>query len=134
MATDRDFITYVIGQMQNAGDITYRKMFGEYAVYCDGKVVALVCDNRLFVKPTKNGRAFAGDIPEEPAYPGAKPSLVIEDRLDDREWLEELIRITSRELPDPTPTKKKAAKKTSAKKASGERIAKKVARKKGARK
>lgn len=45
MASDLDFVEFVVDQMENAGVITYRKMFGEYALYCEGKVVALVCDN-----------------------------------------------------------------------------------------
>lgn len=107
MATDADFITYLVEQMEAAGPITYKKMFGEYAVYCQGKVVALVCDNQLFVKPTENGRAFIGEPVEAPAYPGAKMSFLIEDRLDDREWLSELIRLTERELPASKPKKAK---------------------------
>ncbi|MEW6517627.1 MAG: TfoX/Sxy family protein [candidate division FCPU426 bacterium] len=100
---------YVADQMGSAGRVTYRKMFGEYAVYLEGKVVALVCDNRLFVKPTPGGRRFAGPIAEGAPYPGAKPYLLIEDRLDDREWLGELIRLTAAELPA---TKKPGSKPT----------------------
>ena len=85
--------------MENAGTITYKKMFGEYALYSDGKVVALVCDNQLFVKPTEGGRSFIGDVVEAPPYPGAKMSFLIEDKIDDREWISELIRITAKELP-----------------------------------
>ena len=94
-------------QMAGAGKIAYKKMFGEYAVYCGGKVVALVCDNQLFVKPTAAGRAFIGAPVEAPAYPGAKNSFLIEDAFEDREWISELIRITARELPAPKPKKSK---------------------------
>jgi len=52
VASDEEFVDYVVEQMAGAGAISRRKMFGEYAVYCDGKVVALVCDNEVFVKPT----------------------------------------------------------------------------------
>ena len=107
MATDRDFMEFLADQMAEAGEITYRKMFGEYAVYCGGKVVALVCDNRLFVKPTAAGRAFIGAPVEAPAYPGAKNSFLIEDAFEDREWISELIRITARDLPAPKPKKSK---------------------------
>jgi TfoX/Sxy family transcriptional regulator of competence genes len=112
MATDKSFIEFIAEQIENAGTITYRKMFGEYALYCNGKVVALVCDNRLFVKPTDSGRSFIEDIVEAPPYPGAKNSFVIEDKLEDREWISELIRITYKELPLPKPKKKKTAKKS----------------------
>ncbi len=107
MASNKDFVEFIIDQIKDAGAITYRKMFGEYAIYSDGKVVALVCDSRLFVKPTEGGRSFIGNVMEAPAYPGAKPSFLIEDQLEDREWLGELIRITAGELPAPKPKKRR---------------------------
>jgi TfoX/Sxy family transcriptional regulator of competence genes len=107
MASDTSFVEYVADQVHDAGAIRYRKMFGEYALYCDEKVVALICDNRLFVKPTAAGREYIGDVVEAPAYPGAKPAFLIEDRIDDREWLSELIRITFNELPVAKPKRKK---------------------------
>jgi TfoX/Sxy family transcriptional regulator of competence genes len=110
MASDPDFVEYVCDQMSGAGTITYRKMFGEYAVYCEGKVVALICDNQLFVKPTEAGHAVIGKPVEAPPYPGAKAHFLIEERLDDREWLAHLIRVTDAELPVPKPKKPKAAK------------------------
>jgi TfoX/Sxy family transcriptional regulator of competence genes len=110
MSSDKDFIDFIVDQIENPGTITYKKMFGEYAIYSDGKVVALVCDNQLFVKPTDGGKSFIGNVVEAPAYPGAKLSFLIEDKLEDREWLSELIRITARELPEPKPKKIKALK------------------------
>ena len=110
MASDLQFVEYACEQMRGAGAITVRKMFGEYAVYCEGKVVALICDNQLFVKPTVAGRAYAGKVSEAPPYPGAKPFLLIDEKLDDRPWLTALIAATERELPMPAPKKPKAAK------------------------
>ncbi len=110
MASDREFVEYVCDQLGGAGRIAYRKMFGEAAVYCEGKVVALVCDNQLFVKPTPGGRAIIGRVVEGLPYPGAKPWFLIEDRLDDREFLARLIRVTHAELPLPKPKKPKARK------------------------
>ena len=101
MPTDAEFMQFVADQMRGAGAITYRKMFGEYALYCDGKVVALVCDNQVFVKPTEAGRRHAGDVELAPPYPGARQHLHVSERLDDPEWVRELIRITARELPLP---------------------------------
>ena len=106
MASDLDFVKFVVDQMENAGAIAYRKMFGEYALYCEGKVVALVCDNQLFVKPTKAGKSFIGDIVEAPPYPGARPSFLIEEQLEDKDWIGSLIRLTENELPEPKPKKK----------------------------
>ena len=107
MASDLEFMEFLADQMAGAGEISYRKMFGEYAVYLDGKVVALVCDNQLFVKPTAAGRAFIGAPVEAPAYPGAKNSFLLADAFEDREWISELIRITARDLPAPKPKKPK---------------------------
>ena len=101
MASDKSFVEFIVDQIENAGLITYKKMFGEYALYCDGKVVALISDNRLFVKPTEGGRAFIGNVVEAPAYPRAKLSFLIDDRFEDREWIGNLIRITYKELPEP---------------------------------
>lgn len=100
MASDLSFVEYACDQMRGAGTIRFRKMFGEFALYCDDKVVALICDDQLFIKPTDGGRAFLGDTIEAPPYVGAKPYFLI-DSLDDREWLSELARLTARELPPP---------------------------------
>ena len=107
MASDKNFVEYVVDQIEKAGEITYRHMFGEYGIYSDGKIFGLICDNKLFIKPTQSGRAFIKNVVEAPPYPGAKPSFLIEDNLDNREWLSELVRITVKELPTPKPKKKK---------------------------
>jgi TfoX/Sxy family transcriptional regulator of competence genes len=90
-------------------------MFGEYALYANGKVVALICDNQLFVKPTEAGRSFIEDLVEAPPYPGAKPAFLIEDRLEDRAWLTELIVRTEQALPKPMPKRKQKRKPVSKK-------------------
>jgi TfoX/Sxy family transcriptional regulator of competence genes len=105
MASNQNFVDYVVGQIQNAGEITAKKMFGEYALYSDRKMVALICDNKLFVKPTIAGRAFIGKVVEAPPYEGAKPSFLIEEKVEDTAWLSELIRISAKELPAPKPKK-----------------------------
>ncbi len=111
MASDEAFVEFVVDQMSDAGRIASRKMFGEYAIYCDGKVVALVCDNQLFVKPTKKGKDYIGDVVEAPPYPGAKQYFLVEDRFEDREWISGLIRITAQEVPD-SQTKKSKPRRT----------------------
>lgn len=100
MASSREFVDYIMGQIAKAGSVTCKKMFGEYGVYIDNKIVALVCDNNLYVKPTDGGRSFIGDVREAAPYPGAKPYYLIDDRIEDHEWISELIRITARELPE----------------------------------
>ena len=112
MASNQEFVDFVLDQIENAGEITAKKMFGEYGVYSDGKLFGLICDDKLFIKPTNSGRAFIGDVVEAPPYEGAKPSFLIEDKIEDREWLSELIRISVKELPMPKPKKKKKKKKS----------------------
>lgn len=107
MASDKNFIDFILDQIQNAGEITAKKMFGEYAIYSDRKLFGLICDNKLFIKPTKGGRNFIGNVVEAPPYTGAKPSFLIEDEVDDSEWLSELVRISVAELPESKPKKKK---------------------------
>ena len=101
MASSQEFVEFVIGQFEDDCGVTSRKMFGEYGLFSRGKMFAMVCDDRLLFKPTEAGRAFVGQVVEEPPYPGAKPCFLVEDRLEDREWLSELARITTRELPLP---------------------------------
>ena len=107
MASDQKFVDFILEQLENVGNLTAKKMFGEYGIYADEKIFALICDNKLFIKPTEAGRTFIGDVVEAPPYPGAKPSFLIEDKIEDREWLSELVRVTVKELPVPKPKKKK---------------------------
>ena len=113
MASDLSFVEFIAEQIENTGHIKYKKMFGEFAIYVNSKIVALVCDNQLFIKPTEGGKSFIGDVVEAPPYPGAKLSFLIEDKIEDREWISDLIRTTEKELPEPKPKKKKNKKKES---------------------
>ncbi|WP_420146002.1 TfoX/Sxy family protein [Sphingobium sp.] len=100
MASDRKTVDFLVDQMAGGGTVSARAMFGEFGIYCDRKMIALICDDHLFVKPTVEGRAFAVGAEEAPPYPGAKPCLLVDaEKWDDREWLAEIVRITSRELP-----------------------------------
>ena len=111
MSTDKSFIDFITDQLENAGVISSRKMFGEYALYCNGKVIALVCDNKLYMKPTEAGRTYIGNPVEAPPYPGAKMYFLIEEEIEDRDWLSTLVRITEDELPVPKPKKPGKSKK-----------------------
>jgi TfoX/Sxy family transcriptional regulator of competence genes len=110
MSSDKSYVDFVIDQIDNAGEITFIHMFGEYGIYSNRKIFALVCDNKLFIKPTNAGRDFIQDVVEAPPYPGAKLYFLIEEKLEDREWISELVRITVSELPEPKPKKKKSKK------------------------
>jgi DNA transformation protein and related proteins len=106
VASSAEFVAFVVDQVEPAGSVTSRKMFGEYALYARGRVVALVCDDRLFLKPTPGGRRLLGTPVEAPPYPGGKPWFVLDEVLDDPAALEELFRITSLEVPEPAPKRK----------------------------
>ena len=107
MASDPNFVDFVLKQIKNAGEITAKKMFGEYGIYSDEKIFGLICDNKLFIKPTNSGRNFIGNVVEAPPYEGAKPSFLIEDKIENSEWLSELVKISVKELPPPKLKKKK---------------------------
>ena len=107
MGSRAETIAHLLDALE-ALPLSARKMFGEYALYVGDKVVALVCDDTIFVKITEEGRTFVGDAYEEGcAYPGAKPSMRIDgDMIEDRVWLSELVRITEAALPPPKPKRK----------------------------
>ncbi|MCB0429595.1 MAG: TfoX/Sxy family protein [Flavobacteriales bacterium] len=110
MASDPTFVDFITDQINHPAGVTAKKMFGDYGIYAGNKIFGLICDNLLFIKPTEAGRKFIGKPVEAPAYPGAKNSFLIKDKLEDREWLSELTRLTVAELPEPKPKKKKAGK------------------------
>ncbi len=107
MASDQGFVDFIVEQMDSAGEITYKKMFGEYGLYCNGIIMALICNDQLFIKPTDAGRAFIIDAVEAPPYPSAKPYFLIEDQFEDRDWISGLVKITTKELTLKTKPRKK---------------------------
>lgn len=105
MATDRDFIDYVTGQAALGERLSHKKMFGEYALYVDGKVVAFACDNSLFVKPSAAATKLAPKLPQRPPYPGAKDYPVADELLDDSDAIRCLFLETAALMPVPKPRK-----------------------------
>ncbi len=106
MATKQGTIDYLLEQLTGAGDLTTRKMFGEYALYYEGKVIAFICDDQLFLKPTESARALLTEVVTGKPYPGAKDYfLITADEWEDAEKLTELIQATAAALPPPTPKK-----------------------------
>src|SRR5437870_12673446 len=105
MATSESTIDFLLDQLGAVQGVWARRMFGEYALDCGEKVVALVCDDQLFVKVTEPGKAlFRERYSEGFAYPGAKASMLVgADELDDHERLTTLIRVTAAALPSPKP-------------------------------
>lgn len=108
MSTDPEFLAYVCAQVAGAGQISSRRMFGEAALYCDGKVVGLVCGNQLFLKPTDGARALLSEAEMAPPYPGAKPHLLPDAELDDNDLMQQVVRVICAELPAPKPKKPKS--------------------------
>jgi TfoX/Sxy family transcriptional regulator of competence genes len=107
MASSPTTIEFILHALSCEGNLSAKKMFGEYGIFLDGKMVALVCDDQFFVKPTEAGKAFWGPQPEASPYTGAKPCLLFSDAdLRDKARLAELLRITWEELPVPKPRKK----------------------------
>jgi TfoX/Sxy family transcriptional regulator of competence genes len=102
MASDQGFVDHLCERLALGTDVSAKKMFGEYAVYLDGKIVALVCDNQLFLKPTPAGRALLRTVVEESPFPKAKPHFLIED-FDDRSLLQQLFKATALALPERKP-------------------------------
>jgi TfoX/Sxy family transcriptional regulator of competence genes len=120
MSTTPQTVDFICAQSGLAHRITARKMFGEYALYVDGKVAALVCNDTLFVKPTPMGAALLGAVDLQPPYPGAKPHFCITEQLDDRELLQRVLLLTAEAMPTPkakakAPAKSKASAGTAAK-------------------
>ncbi len=108
MSTDPSTADFVSEQMAGAGPISTRKMFGEYAVYLDGKVVALICGDQLFVKATPGALALVPDVQMGPPYPGAKPHIMADALLDEPDALVALVSAVARDLPVPRPKKPKS--------------------------
>lgn len=87
--------------------VSARKMFGEYALYLDGKVVALVCDDQLFLKPTPGAQSALPVCPHGAPYPGAKPHLQVTEALDDPDAVMIALKAIAADLPAPKPKKRK---------------------------
>jgi TfoX/Sxy family transcriptional regulator of competence genes len=107
MASDQKFVNFIVDQLGNVGSVEAKMMFGGHTLYADGKILGLIGDNKLFIKPTNAGREFIQDVVEAPPYPGAKNCFLIAEKIEDREWLCELARISLTELPMPKVMKTK---------------------------
>ena len=108
MANKQETLDLIAAQAMGSGDVRVKKMFGEAALYLDDVLVAMICDDRLFVKPTTAGHEMLGDPELAPPYPGAKDHFLLSDSLiANQDWLCELLAVTKAELPAPKPKKPK---------------------------
>ena len=98
MSCNADFVQYIADQCSSAGEIMTKKMFGDYGIYCDGKLFGLICDDCLYLKPTDACRALLKVVELRPPYPGAKDYFYIAN-VDDRDYLSSLVRETCKALP-----------------------------------
>ena len=109
MATQLKTVLYIADQSGLGARLSYRRMFGEYALYLNTKVVALVCDDRLFLKPTDEGRILLGNPREVPAYPGSRNYFLLEEELESPALLRNAFEVTEAALPLPKPKSKSRA-------------------------
>ncbi len=100
MASSKEYLNYILEQLSETDDISHRAMMGEYIIYCGGKVVGGIYDDRFLVKPTKSAKAMMPDADTQLPYEGAKEMLLV-DNLDDREFLKKLLETMRDELPAP---------------------------------
>ena len=110
MSTRPETITALLDALSGTGPITARAMFGEHALYLEGRVVALICNDGLFVKPTAGALALMPGARMAPPYPGAKPHIAAEDVLDNPEPVAQALRAVLADLPAAKPKKPKVRK------------------------
>ena len=97
MASSIDYVQYIADQCSGSGVITFRKMFGDYGIYCNGRIFGLICDDCFYVKPTEAGKAVLRSIELRPPYAGAKDYFYIAD-VDDHEYISLLVSETCKDL------------------------------------
>ena len=102
MASNRDYLEFVLEQLSGVEGVSCKAMMGEFILYCQGKIFGGVYDDRFLVKPTPSARQLLPDAPMELPYEGAKEMLLV-DRIEDRDFLTELIGAMLPELPAPKP-------------------------------
>ncbi len=99
MASRREYLDFVLEQLADLDGIAYRPMMGEYVLYCDGRVVGGIYDDRLLLKATPGALRLMPDAESDIPYPGAKPMLVAD--VDNREGLCRFVAAIAAELPEP---------------------------------
>ena len=106
MASSKEYLDFILGQLSELEDITYRAMMGEFIIYYCGKMVGGIYDDRLLVKPVKSAISYVSTVTYELPYEGAKEMLLV-DEVDSKEFLTGLFRAMYDELPAPKSKKKK---------------------------
>jgi TfoX/Sxy family transcriptional regulator of competence genes len=105
MSTQQSTVDTILSHLSDL-DVRSRKMFGEYGLYCNDKVVGFICDDTLFVKILPQNEDLASGLETGPCYPGSKPYYIVPPAKYDNEWLQEFIQVTADAVPKKTPKKK----------------------------
>jgi TfoX/Sxy family transcriptional regulator of competence genes len=100
MASSKEYLNFILEQLSELEDVSYRVMMGEYIIYYHGKVIGGIYDDRFLVKPTKSAMAMMPNAEMELPYDGAKEMLLVDD-VDNKEFLRELLEAMYSELPAP---------------------------------
>lgn len=100
MASSKEYLDFILEQLSELDDVTYHAMMGEYIIYCRGKIVGGIYDDRFLVKPTKSAAAMMPDADRELPYEGAKEMFLV-DNVENKEFLRELLEAMYEELPAP---------------------------------
>ncbi len=98
MASSKEYLDFILEQLSELDDVSYRAMMGEYIIYYRGKVVGGIYDDRFLVKPTKSAAAMMPNADTELPYDGAKEMLLVDD-VDNKGFLKELLEAMYDELP-----------------------------------
>ena len=110
MPTSAATIAHILDTLADLPGLSARKMFGEYGLYLDTKIVGLICDDQLFIKPTAAATPLLPGIAMGPPYPGAKPHMMMNEILDDPDLAIRVLRAVASDVPEPKPKKPKATK------------------------
>ena len=100
MASGREYLDFILEQLSGAEEIAWRAMMGEYVIYCRGRVIGGIYDDRFLVKPTRSAAAMMPGAERELPYEGAKEMLLV-DNVDSREFLRDLVTAIAEDLPAP---------------------------------
>ena len=100
MASGKGYLDFILDQLSELEEVSYRAMMGEFILYYHGKVIGGIYDDRFLVKPTKSAAAMMPDAQRELPYEGAKEMLLV-DNVENREFLRELLEAMDRDLPAP---------------------------------
>ena len=100
MASSKEYLDFILEQLSELDDVSYRAMMGEYIIYYQGKIIGGIYDDRFLVKPTKSAKEMIPNAQYETPYDGAKEMLLVDD-IDNKNFMNELLNSMVDELPAP---------------------------------